>query len=124
MSWSAVVAVALGVLLVLLGVVLGVLESFLYPLWVGGVPVGVIGAGLVNLAVAQGAGRLTGSRPYALAPAVGWLLAVLVLTLGRPEGDFAITGDWTGYGYLASAAGGFVLGVVLLPWYGAGEAGR
>lgn len=124
MSWSSVVAVTLGVLLVLLGAVLGVLESFLYPLRVGGVPVGVVGAGVVNLAVAHGAGRLTRSRPYALAPAVGWLVAVLVLTLGRPEGDFAISGGWTGYGYLASAAAGFVLGVVLLPRYGMGEAGR
>ncbi|MBO0826146.1 MAG: hypothetical protein J2P24_00050 [Streptosporangiales bacterium] len=123
MSWSSVVAVALGVLLVLLGAVLGVLESFLYPLRVAGLPVGVIGAGVVNLAVAQGAGRLTMSRPYALAPALGWLFAVLVLTLGRPEGDFAITGDWIGYGYLASAAAGFVLGVVLLPWYRTGETG-
>ncbi|HEX6445888.1 MAG TPA: DUF6113 family protein [Streptosporangiales bacterium] len=117
MSWSAVVAVALGVLLLLLGAVLGVLESFLYPLRIAAVPVGVVGAGVVNLAVVQGAGRLTRSRPYALVPGVGWLLVVLVLTLGRPEGDFAISGDWTGYGYLASAAAGLVLGVVLLPWY-------
>lgn len=124
MSWSAVLAVALGVLLLLLGVVLGVLESFLYPLRFAWVPAGVIGAGVVNLAVSQGAGRLTKSRPYALALAVGWLLAVLVLTLGRPEGDFAITGDSTGYGYLAGAAAGFVLGVVLLPWYPAAKPGR
>lgn len=117
-------AVVLGVLLVLLGAVLGVLESFLYPLRIAAVPAGVIGAGVVNLAVVQGAGRLTRSRPYALVPGVGWLLAVLVLTLGRPEGDFAISGDWTGYGYLASAAAGVVLGVVLLPWYRGGEPGR
>jgi hypothetical protein len=47
-----------------------------------------------------------------------------VLTLGRPEGDFAISGDWTGYGYLASAAAGVVIGVVLLPWYRGADPGR
>lgn len=124
MSWSAVVSVALGVALVLLGAVLGVLESFLYPVRVAGVPAGVIGAGVVNFAVVQGAGRLARSRPFALVPGVGWLLAVLVLTLGRPEGDFAISGDLTGYGYLASAAAGVVFGVVLLPWYRGGEPDR
>lgn len=124
MSWSAVLAGALGVLLVLLGAVLGVLESFLYPLHVAWVPVGVIGAGVVNFAVVQGAGRLTRSRPYALAVGVGWLLAVAVVTLGRPEGDFAISGDLTGYGYLAVAAAGIVAGVVLLPWYRGTDPGR
>src|SRR5688500_4551760 len=34
----------------------------------------------------------------------GWLLALLLVVIGRPEGDFAIAGDGWGYAFLLCAS--------------------
>lgn len=116
-TFLTIVGVALCVVLVALGVVLGVLETFLHPLRYVGAPVGVIGAGVVNLVVVQLVGRGTRSRAFGLLPGGIWLLTVIGLTVGRPEGDFVVPGTWTGYGYLLAGTAGVLLGAVLLPAY-------
>lgn len=119
-----VLAVALGGVLAVLGVVLGVVESFVHPLRVFGVPVGVVAAVVVNFGVVHLVGRGARSRLYALVPGVGWLLTVVVLSIGRPEGDFVVPGTWVGYAYLIGGTIGAVLGVVLLPWYSLRDTAR
>lgn len=109
--------VGLGGVLAVLGVVLGIVESFLHPVRVLGIPVGVIAAAVVNFGLVHLVGRGTRSRLYALVPAATWLLTVIVLSIGRPEGDFVVPGTWVGYGYLIAGTIGAVVGVVLLPWY-------
>ena len=113
----AVLAVALGGVLAVLGIVLGVVESFVHPLRVFGLPVGVAVAVVVNFGVVHLVGRGTRSRLYALVPGVGWLLTVVVLSVGRPEGDFVVPGTWVGYAYLIGGTVGALVGAVLLPWY-------
>jgi hypothetical protein len=71
--------------LLLLGAVVGAAGTLVQAAWFPG--------GLL-LALAGGAGlflggsRATGSRAGAVAPAVGWMIAVVLLTSTRPEGDF------------------------------------
>lgn len=111
------VAVPLGCMLAVFGVVLAVLESFLHPVRLFGIPVGVILAVLVNLAVAQLVGRAARSRLLALIPGAAWLLVVIVFAIGRPEGDFVVAANWIGYGYLIAGAVASIVGVLALPWY-------
>lgn len=99
------------------GLVSGVLGSF-HQAWtarVGGVglPVGAAVCLVVALAVVVAAGRVTGSRVGALSAFVGWMVAVLVLTLPRPEGDLVVPGTPGGYLWLF---GGTVLGAGALAW--------
>lgn len=113
----AVAAALIGVLAVL-GAVVGVLEAFVHPLRLWGLPAGVAVAVVVNFVVPQLVGRGTRSRMFALVPCAAWLLSVIVLSVGRPEGDFVVPGNGTGYAFLLAGTIASVLGVVLLPWYG------
>lgn len=115
--WRLLVAIPLGCTLAVFGTVLAVLESFLHPVRFLGLPVGVVAAAVVNLAVAQLVGRATRSRLLALIPGAAWLLTVIMLAVRRPEGDFVVAANWTGYGYLVAGAVGAVVGVLTLPWY-------
>lgn len=118
-----VVGVLLAVVSLVLGLVLGVLESFLHPLLLRSVPVGVIGAGVANFLAAQLIGRGARSRAYAAGPGIGWLIATIVLTVQRPEGDFVVPGTWTGYGYLLAGTLGAVVGIALTPVRGLRDRG-
>lgn len=115
---AVLVAVALVGVLVVLGAVVGVLEAFVHPLRLWGLPAGVAVAVVVNFAVPQLVGRGTRSRMFALVPCAAWLLSVIALSVGRPEGDFVVPGNATGYAFLLAGTIASVLGVVLLPWYG------
>jgi Family of unknown function (DUF6113) len=77
-----------------LGVMLGVIGAFL-------VPAGIVGGFLGLSTLVAGAGNLfagslggfgTGSRGGAIAPLVGWFLAVGVLSTFSPGGDVVIPG--------------------------------
>ncbi|THA60801.1 hypothetical protein E6P78_26405 [Streptomyces sp. A0958] len=95
----------------------------LFGLVVAGVLVGIAGAlvqsawfpgGLV-LALAAAAGlfyggrTLTGTQPGAMAPAAGWLISVIFLLSGRPEGDY-VFGDALGLAFFM--LGGMALAVI------------
>lgn len=100
-----------GVLVALAGIALAVVESFLVPLRIGGVPipVAVLLAAAGNVALPRLAGRWTGSVPAAAVPAVLWLVVVIVLSLPRAEGDLIVPGTVTGLVFLfvGSIAGAF-----------------
>ncbi|MQA79031.1 MAG: hypothetical protein GEV10_11235 [Streptosporangiales bacterium] len=115
---AVVVAVALVVVLAVLGVVVGVVEAFVHPVRLWGLPAGVAVTVVVNFLVPQLVGRGTRSRMFALVPCATWLLSVIMLSVGRPEGDFVVPGNGTGYAFLLAGTIASVLGVVLLPWYG------
>ncbi|MGP3982617.1 DUF6113 family protein [Streptomyces sp. KR80] len=67
------------------GVVVGAAGSLLQAAWF---PAGLLLALLGVAGVCYGGLQAVGSRAGAVAPAGGWLLAVLFLTASRPEGDF------------------------------------
>ncbi|MGY0018455.1 DUF6113 family protein [Streptomyces sp. cg35] len=72
---------ALAVLGALVGLAGALLQGGWFP---GGLLLALAGAaGLFH-----GGARLTRGRAGALAPAAGWLVAVILLTASRPEGDF------------------------------------
>lgn len=71
--------------LFLLGAVVGVAGGLVQAAWFpGGLLLALLGAAGLFLGGAQA----TGSRAGAVAPAAGWLIAVVLLTASRPEGDF------------------------------------
>ncbi|MFI7384323.1 DUF6113 family protein [Streptomyces sp. NPDC049813] len=73
------------VVLFLLGALVGVAGALLQGGWFPG---GLLLALLAAAGLFHGGARLTGARSGALAPAAGWLVAVILLTTSRPEGDF------------------------------------
>ena len=121
-AYGALVPPALRALLVLpaaaAGACAGVLGSFVHPLVLAGLPVGLAVAAALSAGVFVTSGLLLG-RPGAAAAALGWLVAVLVLASRRPEGDLVVPGSVAGYVWLL---GGTLLagGCVALP-YGRGD---
>jgi Family of unknown function (DUF6113) len=83
----------------LAGATAGVLGSFVHALEVGWVPVGL----LVGLALSGSvvmSCRLLAGRSAAVAAALGWLVAVLVLSGQRPEGDLVVANTAAGQVWL------------------------
>lgn len=106
----AVVGLVLAYLLLLvLGVAVGVVGAF-YSGWKLGhgtlaLPAGLL-LGIVGcLALFLGGRQLVLSRLGAAVPGVAWLLAVIVLSAARPEGDVVLPANAiTGYAYLFGGA--------------------
>ncbi|MEU6388738.1 DUF6113 family protein [Streptomyces sp. NPDC046939] len=73
------------VVLFVLGALVGTAGALLQGGWF---PAGLLLALLGAAGLFHGGTRLTGGRSGALAPAAGWVLAVILLTASRPEGDF------------------------------------
>jgi hypothetical protein len=68
-----------------LGAVVGLAGALVQSGWFpGGLLLALVGAAGLFL----GGARATESRAGAVAPAVGWMVAVILLTASRPEGDF------------------------------------
>lgn len=98
----------------LAGGVAGLLGSFLHPLTVGWLPVGLLVGFALTAAVVVTSGLLLG-RPGAAAAAVGWLVVVLVLAAQRPEGDLVVPASGLGYTWLLGGTL-LVLGCAALPY--------
>jgi hypothetical protein len=105
----------LHVALLLLGVAVGCLGSFVHAQVVAGLPVGLLCAYALMAAALATAGLATRARTGPAATAAGWLLALLLLSAPRPEGDLVVAGDLPGYAW---SLGGLVLAAlaVAAPW--------
>ncbi|MFD4598879.1 DUF6113 family protein [Streptomyces sp. NPDC058464] len=98
------VAALLG--LVVLGAVVGVAGALVQAGWFpGGLLLALAGAGGLFL----GGARAVLSRSGAVAPAFGWVVAVIFLTASRPEGDFLFGAGVGSYLFLL---GGMALAVI------------
>ena len=88
LGWVGVAVVALA------GALAALLEAFLVPLYAGSVivPVSVLLAVAGNAALPRMARALVPRTGASLAPVVTWLLVMLGLMMGRPEGDVAFPG--------------------------------
>lgn len=71
--------------LFVLGAVVGAAGSLVQAGWFPG---GLLLALAGEAGLCLGGARALGSRGGAVAPAAGWMLAVILLTASRPEGDF------------------------------------
>ncbi|MDX3384841.1 MULTISPECIES: DUF6113 family protein [Streptomyces] len=83
--------------LLLLGAATGAAGSLVQAGWFpGGLLLALAGAAGLFL----GGARATGTRAGAVAPAAGWMIAVVLLTAGRPEGDFLFAAGGGSYLFL------------------------
>lgn len=98
------VAACLG--LFVLGVVVGAAGALVQAGWFPG---GLLLALAGQAGLCLGGARVTASRAGAVAPAGGWMLAVVFLTTSRPEGDFVFAAGSGSYLFLL---GGMALAVI------------
>ena len=92
--------------LLLLGALTALAGALLQAGWFpGGLLLALTGAAGLFL----GGARALGSRAGAVAPAAGWMIAVVLLTAGRPEGDFLFAAGAGSYLFLL---GGMALAVI------------
>jgi hypothetical protein len=92
--------------LFVLGLVVGSAGALVQGGWFPG---GLLLALAGEAGLCLGGGRATGSRGGALAPAAGWLIAVILLTASRPEGDFLFGAGGGSYLFLL---GGMAVAVI------------
>lgn len=74
--------------LAVLGALVGIAGSLVQGAWFPG---GLVLALLAAVGLFYGSLRATETQLGVVAPAVGWLAAVVVLSIGRPEGDGAFS---------------------------------
>ncbi|WP_086767860.1 DUF6113 family protein [Streptomyces bobili] len=92
--------------LLLLGALTALAGALLQAGWFpGGLLLALTGAAGLFL----GGARALNSRAGAVAPAAGWMIAVVLLTAGRPEGDFLFGAGGGSYLFLL---GGMALAVI------------
>ncbi|MET7619712.1 DUF6113 family protein [Streptomyces sp. NPDC005408] len=111
--------------LAVFGALVGIAGSLVQGAWL---PAGLILALLATAGLFYGSLRLTGTQLGVLAPAAGWLLAIVVLSIGRPEGDGMFS---AGIGPLVFMLGGMAIAVMCAtmsraaqPGGGAGRLGK
>ncbi|MER6994234.1 DUF6113 family protein [Streptomyces sp. NPDC000410] len=98
--------IAAYVALIVLGFFVGAAGSLVQAAWF---PAGLLLALLATAGLFYGGLRATGTQIGVLAPAAGWLAAVLLLSAGRPEGDGLFAG---GLGEIVFLLGGMVVAVI------------
>ena len=92
--------------LFVLGLVVGAAGALLQG---AGFPGGLLLALAGEAGLCLGGGRATGGRGGAIAPAAGWIIAVILLTATRPEGDFLFGAGAGSYLFLL---GGMAVAVI------------
>ncbi|MFI9292783.1 DUF6113 family protein [Streptomyces gardneri] len=92
--------------LVVLGALVGAAGALVQAAWF---PAGLLLGLLATAAVCYGGLRATGTQVGVAAAGIGWLVAVIVLSFGRPEGDGVFGG---GGGDLLFLFGGMAIAVI------------
>ncbi|GEB62290.1 DUF6113 family protein [Streptomyces gardneri] len=92
--------------LVVLGALVGGAGALVQAAWF---PAGLLLGLLASAAVFYGGLRATGAQVGVVAAGMGWLVAVIVLSFGRPEGDGVFGG---GGGELLFLFGGMAIAVI------------
>ncbi|MER7570809.1 DUF6113 family protein [Streptomyces sp. NPDC126514] len=78
-------------------------------------PGGLLLALAGEIGLCLGGALLTRGRAGAVAPAGGWMLAVILLTASRPEGDFVFASDGGSYIFLLGGMATAVMCATLAP---------
>lgn len=94
-----------------LGAVVGTLSAFEALRLVGGVWVGVLLGVLVAAALSFGLAHALRGPAGPIAATGGWVLAVVYLASGRPEGDVVVPGSGQGYAFLLLGVAAMALGI-------------
>ncbi|MET7456414.1 DUF6113 family protein [Streptomyces sp. NPDC005574] len=92
--------------LLVLGALVGVAGALVQAAWFPG---GLLLALAGEAGLCLGAARAAGSRAAGVASAAGWMIAVVLLTASRPEGDFLFAAGAGSYLFLL---GGMAVAVI------------
>ncbi|MFK4223667.1 DUF6113 family protein [Streptomyces sp. NPDC019890] len=92
--------------LAVLGLLVGIAGALVQGAWFPG---GLLLSLLATASLFYGSLRATGTQLGVLAPAVGWLMGIVVLSIGRPEGDGVFS---AGIGPLVYMLGGMAVAVM------------
>ncbi|MGP2442048.1 DUF6113 family protein [Streptomyces sp. JW3] len=98
--------------LLVLGALTGAAGALVQPGWFPG---GLLLALAAEAGLCVGAARAVGARGAAVAPAVGWAVAVILLTASRPEGDFLFAAGSGSYLFLLGGIAVAVICATLAP---------
>ncbi|CAL9459523.1 hypothetical protein SUDANB145_02609 [Streptomyces sp. enrichment culture] len=98
--------------LLVLGALTGAAGALVQPAWFPG---GLLLALVAEAGLCVGAARAVGRRGGAVAPAVGWAVAVMFLTASRPEGDFVFAAGSGSYLFLLGGIAVAVICATLAP---------
>ncbi|MGW0562001.1 DUF6113 family protein [Streptomyces sp. NPDC003016] len=96
-----VARIAVHLLLVVLGALTGAAGVLVHAAWFPG---GLLLALLAAAGVFYGSLYATGAKAGVGASAAGWLVAVVLLAVSRPEGDLLVGGSAVSYAYLGGVA--------------------
>jgi hypothetical protein len=108
----SVARIAVYLLLLVLGALVGAAGALVQAAWFpGGLLLALLGAAGLFL----GAARATGGRAGAAVSAGGWLIAVILLTTSRPEGDFVFAAGAGSYFFLLGGMAVAVMCATLAP---------
>ncbi|MER6672573.1 DUF6113 family protein [Streptomyces sp. NPDC000983] len=103
---------ALYVGLFVLGAVVGAAGALVQSAWF---PLGLLLALAGEVGLCFGGALAARGRAGAVAPAAGWMLAVILLTTSRPEGDFVFASDGGSYIFLLGGMAAAVMCATLAP---------
>ncbi|MEU4655395.1 DUF6113 family protein [Streptomyces sp. NPDC023723] len=103
---------ALYLALLVLGALTGAAGALVQPAWFPG---GLLLALAAEAGLCVGAARAVGARGAAVAPALGWAVAVILLTASRPEGDFLFAAGSGSYLFLLGGIAVAVICATLAP---------
>ncbi|WAZ23938.1 DUF6113 family protein [Streptomyces cinnabarinus] len=98
--------------LFLLGAVVGAAGALIQAAWF---PLGLLLALAGEIGLCVGGALAVRGRSGAVAPAGGWMLAVILLTASRPEGDFVFASDGGSYVFLLGGMAAAVMCATLAP---------
>lgn len=110
MPSAARVALLFGLLV--LGAVVGAAGALIQGAWFPG---GLLLALAGEIGLCLGGALLVRGRAGAVAPAGGWMIAVILLTTSRPEGDFVFASDGGSYIFLLGGMAAAVMCATLAP---------
>ncbi|WP_328873669.1 DUF6113 family protein [Streptomyces sp. NBC_00287] len=98
--------------LFVLGAVVAAAGALIQGAWFPG---GLLLALAGEIGLCLGGALIARGRGGAVAPAAGWMLAVILLTASRPEGDFVFSADGGSYVFLLGGMATAVMCATLAP---------
>ncbi len=102
-------------MLLLVGLLVGLIGAFEFTRDVGPVPVGALVAVAVNFVMCWLGGRGMGTKIGAVAPAVGWVISAMMLSVTPAAGDVVVTLSLPGLIFLIGGSIAAAIGVVVTP---------
>lgn len=99
----------------LLGALVALASVAVHRETISGFPAGLVLALAASLSTGWALRRLGSLHRLAASYALGWVVLLGFVVAGRPEGDYAIAGDFYGYSLMGASVVMVVAGITALP---------